>query len=101
MTITELAEQTAHIEQVYQVTQEVYDSFQRCSRDMNPLHICSRKGFQGMCDVREYPQCLHLALCRDVPPHSTRHDPVAGYQFPQAGIPERSDYAAGQYRYRI
>lgn len=51
MTITELAEQTAHIEQVYQVTQEVYDSFQRCSRDMNPLHtdetFAREKGFKG------------------------------------------------------
>ena len=51
MTITELAEQTAHIEQVYQLTQEVYDSFQRCSRDMNPLHtdetFAREKGFKG------------------------------------------------------
>ena len=51
MTITELAEKTASLSHVYQVTPEVYDSFQRCSQDMNPLHtdeaFAKAKGFRG------------------------------------------------------
>ena len=51
MTITELAEKTASLSHVYQVTPEVYDSFQRCSQDMNPLHtdeaFAKAKGFSG------------------------------------------------------
>lgn len=51
MTITELAEKTASLSHVYQVTPEVYDSFQRCSQDMNPLHtdeaFAQAKGFKG------------------------------------------------------
>ena len=51
MTITELAEKTASLSHVYQVTSEVYDSFQRCSQDMNPLHtdeaFAQAKGFKG------------------------------------------------------
>ena len=51
MTITELAEKTASLSHVYQVTPEVYDSFQRCSQDMNPLHtdkaFAQAKGFRG------------------------------------------------------
>ena len=50
MTITELAEKTASLSHVYQVTPEVYDSFQRCSQDMNPLHtdeaFAKAKGFR-------------------------------------------------------
>lgn len=51
MTITELAEQTAHIAHSYQVTPDVYYSFQRCSNDYNPLHTdtayAKRKGFDS------------------------------------------------------
>ncbi len=51
MTITELAEKTASLSHVYQVTPEVYDSFQHCSQDMNPLHtdeaFAKAKGFRG------------------------------------------------------
>ena len=51
MTITELAEQTAQLSHVYHVTPGVYDSFQRCSEDMNPLHtdesFAREKGFPG------------------------------------------------------
>ena len=51
MTITELAEQTAQLSHVYHVTPVVYDSFQRCSEDMNPLHtdesFAREKGFPG------------------------------------------------------
>lgn len=51
MTITQLAEQTAHVSHVYLVTPEVYESFQRCSQDMNPLHtdadFAKDKGFPG------------------------------------------------------
>lgn len=51
MTITELAEKTASLSHVYQVTPEVYESFQRCSQDMNPLHtdeaFAQAKGFKG------------------------------------------------------
>lgn len=51
MTITELAEKTASLSHVYQVTPEVYESFQRCSQDMNPLHtdeaFAQAKGFRG------------------------------------------------------
>ena len=53
MTITQLAEQTAHVSHVYLVTPEVYEGFQRCSQDMNPLHtdaaFAKEKGF---------PDCL-------------------------------------------
>ena len=51
MTINELAEQTQQLSHVYQVSQEVYDCFQRCSQDMNPLHtdeaFAHEKGFEG------------------------------------------------------
>ena len=51
MTITELAEQTTQLSHVYHVTPVVYDSFQRCSEDMNPLHtdesFAREKGFPG------------------------------------------------------
>ncbi len=51
MTITELAEKTASLSHVYQVTPEVYESFQHCSQDMNPLHtdeaFAKSKGFRG------------------------------------------------------
>lgn len=51
MTITELASQTAQLSHVYQVTPEVYEYFQRCSQDMNPLHtdeaFAQAKGFKG------------------------------------------------------
>ncbi len=49
MTIEELAELTAHITHTYQVTPDVYYSFQRCSNDYNPLHtdpaFAKQKGF--------------------------------------------------------
>lgn len=52
MSIQELAAQSAHITHVYQVTSEVYDSFQHCSSDFNPLHTDSAyansKGFSGI-----------------------------------------------------
>ena len=52
MTIQELAAQSAHITHVYQVTEEVYDHFQRCSLDYNPLHTdpvyANSKGFMGI-----------------------------------------------------
>ena len=52
MTIQELAAQSAHITHVYQVTEEVYDHFQRCSLDNNPLHTdpvyANSKGFRGI-----------------------------------------------------
>ena len=38
MTIAELAEKSAHITHTYQVTPEVYNYFQLCSKDYNPLH---------------------------------------------------------------
>lgn len=51
MTINELAEQTAHVSHVYKVTPEVYQHFQLCSGDMNPLHtdeaFAREKGFEG------------------------------------------------------
>ena len=50
MTISELAEKSANIQYSYQVTPEVYYSFQRCSNDYNPLHVdkafAEGKGFQ-------------------------------------------------------
>lgn len=52
MTIQQLAEQSAHLSHNYQVTSEVYFSFQRCSNDLNPLHtdmtFASSKGFNGI-----------------------------------------------------
>ena len=51
MTLQELADQTAHITYTYQVTPEVYYSFQRCSNDYNPLHtdalFAKSKGFDS------------------------------------------------------
>ena len=51
MTINELAEQTASLSHTYQITHEVYEHFQRCSGDMNPLHtdesFAHDKGFEG------------------------------------------------------
>lgn len=50
MTLLELAEQASHISHVYQVTPDVYYSFQRCSNDYNPLHtdvlFAKSKGFE-------------------------------------------------------
>lgn len=52
MTITQLAEQSAHLSHTYQVTPEVYSSFQRCSGDLNPLHVdvafANSKGFEKL-----------------------------------------------------
>ena len=52
MTITQLAEQSANISHTYQVTQEVYNSFQQCSGDYNPLHtdpaFAGSKGFASV-----------------------------------------------------
>lgn len=51
MTITELAEKTSSLSHTYHVTPEVYESFQLCSGDKNPLHtdetFAREKGFQG------------------------------------------------------
>ncbi|MBR4644066.1 MAG: MaoC family dehydratase N-terminal domain-containing protein [Bacteroidaceae bacterium] len=51
MTISELAEQSAQLSHTYQVTPEVYQAFQLCSQDLNPLHIdetyAKEKGFKG------------------------------------------------------
>ena len=51
MTLQELADQTAQITYTYQVTPEVYYSFQRCSNDYNPLHtdalFAKSKGFDS------------------------------------------------------
>ena len=52
MTITQFAEQSANISHTYQVTQEVYNSFQQCSGDYNPLHtdpaFAGSKGFASV-----------------------------------------------------
>ena len=52
MTISQFAEQSAHITYTYQVTREVYNSFQQCSSDYNPLHtdpvFASSKGFASV-----------------------------------------------------
>lgn len=51
MTISELAEQSAQLSHTYQVTPEVYQAFQLCSQDLNPLHTdetyAKEKGFEG------------------------------------------------------
>ena len=51
MTLQEFADQTAHITYTYQVTPDVYYSFQRCSNDYNPLHtdalFAKSKGFDS------------------------------------------------------
>lgn len=52
MTIMQIAEQSAHISHTYQVTPEVYNSFQNCSHDYNPLHtdeaFANSKGFASV-----------------------------------------------------
>ena len=51
MNISRLAELSAQIKHIYQVTPEVYFSFQRCSSDFNPLHtdkaFANKKGFDS------------------------------------------------------
>lgn len=51
MTINEFVSQSSTIRHSYKITQEVFDSFQRCSNDFNPLHTDQAyaidKGFQG------------------------------------------------------
>ncbi len=52
MTIAELAEKTAHLTHTYQVTPEVYNYFQLCSKDYNPLHTdeeyAKSKGYKSV-----------------------------------------------------
>lgn len=49
MEFQEFVEKSQSLEMTYQVTQEVYDAFQKCSNDFNPLHtdkaFANRKGF--------------------------------------------------------
>lgn len=49
MDFEEFVEKSQALEMTYHVSQEVYDAFQKCSSDMNPLHIdkkfANRKGF--------------------------------------------------------
>ena len=51
MTINEFVSQSSMIRHSYIVSQEVYDNFQQCSNDFNPLHTdrayATDKGFQG------------------------------------------------------
>lgn len=51
MEFQEFVAKSQVLEMTYQVTQEVYDAFQRCSNDFNPLHtdkeFANRKGFPG------------------------------------------------------
>ncbi len=51
MTINEVAELSSNIKYTYQITPEVYFSFQRCSNDFNPLHtdeiFAGTKGYGG------------------------------------------------------
>lgn len=49
MEFQEFVEKSQALEMTYHVSQEVYDAFQKCSSDMNPLHtdkdFAQRKGF--------------------------------------------------------
>ena len=49
MEFQEFVEKSQALEMTYLVTQEVYDAFQKCSNDMNPLHtneeFANQKGF--------------------------------------------------------
>ena len=49
MEFQEFVEKSQALEMTYHVSQEVYDAFQKCSSDMNPLHtdkdFAKRKGF--------------------------------------------------------
>lgn len=51
MTIHQLAEETVNIKHLYQITPDVYYTFQRCSNDFNPLHtdylFAKNKGFDA------------------------------------------------------
>lgn len=51
MSFEEFADQSAHITHTYQVTPDVYYSFQRCSNDYNPMHtdaaFARDKGFDA------------------------------------------------------
>lgn len=49
MNFQEFVEKAQNIESTYKVNQEVYDAFQKCSHDFNPLHtdkeFANKKGF--------------------------------------------------------
>lgn len=49
MEFQEFVEKSQALEMTYRVTQEIYDAFQKCSNDYNPLHtdkdFANRKGF--------------------------------------------------------
>ncbi|MBO6255131.1 MAG: hypothetical protein J6O49_16035 [Bacteroidaceae bacterium] len=51
MSFEEFADQSAHITYTYQITPDVYYSFQRCSNDYNPMHtdaaFAKDKGFDA------------------------------------------------------
>ena len=51
MSFEKFADQSAHIIHIYQVTPDVYYSFQRCSNDYNPMHtdaaFAKDKGFDA------------------------------------------------------
>ena len=53
MDINQLAELSAQIKHTYQVTPDVYFSFQRCSGDFNPLHTDA--AFAG---EKGFPECV-------------------------------------------
>lgn len=53
MKFQEFVEKSQVLEYTYHVTQQVYDAFQKCSDDMNPLH--TNKVFANK---KGYPECV-------------------------------------------
>ena len=53
MELNELIEQTQHIECIYNVTEDVYNAFQKASGDYNPLHTDT-----AFAKAKGYPQCV-------------------------------------------
>lgn len=53
MEFKEFVEKSQTLEMTYKVSQDVYDAFQKCSADMNPLH--TDKEFANM---KGFPDCV-------------------------------------------
>lgn len=63
MTLSDLAEKSAHLSHIYHVTPDIYHSFQRCSEDYNPLHTDKRFAMEkGFTDIVMYGNILNTFI---------------------------------------
>lgn len=67
MEFQEFVEKSQALEMTYLVTQEVYDAFQKCSNDMNPLHtneeFANQKGFPECVMYGKYLERFRITFC--------------------------------------